>query len=385
MKVLFITHHLKGNDGWSRYARDLISGLVTEGVEPLCIVNEISPETNVPQKVGLLGPLAYLAHPVRSYLSARKVQRVIDDFSPDLIHIIVEPYGTMLPFLRTGRAKVVFTAHSTYAFFPILMSGWWRVLFSRYITRLMYRRVDKIICVSEYTKKHLVQHMSAAGMANLVEGKTDVLAGGVDVSRISVRTKKSLNGGSDTAVRKEILFVGAVKPRKGVKEAIDALAQVNLTTDFIFRIVGTYRDTDPYIILLREKIAEYGLAEKVVFTGVVSDQDLACLYDSADLFLMLSTNNGADFEGYGLVYIEANAHGVPAIGPNDSGVSDAILDGRTGYLVNQYDPASVARKIEDVLERATINSADCQAWARENTVEKKAIAMCEIYKRTIFI
>jgi glycosyltransferase involved in cell wall biosynthesis len=374
MRILFVSHNLKGNDGWSRYARDLISGVQKEGVEVLCLVNEVVNDISIPQKKCLGGPLEYVANPLRSATKSFFLNKEIHRFSPDIVHFIVEPYATMIPFLAKNKAKIVITAHSTFAFMPILVSGLRRVV-SNYMTRLMYSKTDSVVCVSEYTKQHLFRHMSTINSLPMVEKKITILSGGIDFSEFSSPHEHNLSPIS------EILFVGAIKPRKGLVEAIEALALVK--KNFIFRVVGTYRESDPYFILLKQKIKEYGLEKKIVFVGQVSDSELQKLYSKADLFLMLSTNNGADFEGYGLVYLEANAYGVPCIGPNDSGVSDAIVNGKTGYLVNQYDSPNVAGVIDDVLINHPIRSEDCVDWATENSKEKKSDKAVVLYNSLI--
>jgi phosphatidylinositol alpha-1,6-mannosyltransferase len=205
-----------------------------------------------------------------------------------------------------------------------------------------------------------------------LEGKLNIVSGGVADSSIDATVRSTMDNNP-----KEILFVGALKPRKGLIESIEALSKVK--TDFVYRIVGAYDSTNPYVKLMQEKIKIYGLEKRVILLGSVSDTELDNLYKKADLFLMLSTNNGADFEGYGLVYLEANGRGVPVIGPNDSGVSDAVLDGKTGYLVDQYDPALVAGIIDNLLVNNPIKAQDCVDWARQNTSRIKAQKVWQIY------
>ena len=371
MKILFVADHLKGNSGWSRYALDIISAVRKEGVEVLCLVYELAPETDIPQKKCLGEPLTYVANLLRSLISAVQVKRAIREFSPDIIQFIVEPYGTMIPFLRKGNARIVLNAHSTFAFLPILVSGIRRT-FATVMTRWTYARTDAVIAISRYTAQYLVRHMTEIHAEQTVKDKITVMGGGIKLPSVSTEFARPPH------IPREILCVGAVKSRKGIKEALDALVLVK--SDFVFHIVGSYRDDDSYVHILRDKIKEYGLEKKVILTGQLSDVELNNLYDNADLFLMLSTNNGKDFEGYGLVYLEANAHGIPCIGPKDSGVSDAIVDGKTGYLVNQYDSAAVARTIDHVLNDRPINSADCLAWAQENSIENRAKTMMSVYK-----
>ncbi len=380
MKVIFLTHHLKGTDGWSRYANDLAQDLQKQGADVLCLVHEYTENSPLKQERPLGAPLGYIANPFASFSTAKSVRGMIEKFSPDIVHVIVEPYATVLPFLGNislnslGKKspKWVITVHSTYAFLPILVSGW-RRLVSTILTRKLYAKIDSVIAVSEFTKQHLLRHMTAIGEQSLVANKIDVLAGGVHMEHATPNIPAKNNS------PKEILFVGALKPRKGLLEAINALAFVK--TNVVYRIVGTYKEQDPYIQLLKQKITEHHLEGKIIFEGQVSNEKLQALYANADLFLMLSTNNGADFEGYGLVYIEANAHGVPCIGPKDSGVSDAIRDGKTGFLVDQYNSQTVAQKVDAVLVGNLIKPEDCIAWARENSTDKKAAVMLGLYKK----
>ena len=372
MKILFISHHLKGNDGWSRYARDLIAGVQKSGADVLCLVNEIDPKADIPQQVCLnKEPLAYLINPVISFLNARKINKIIKFYQPDIIHVLVEPYGAMIPFIKKGNLKIIISIHSTFAFIPILVAGI-RKKISEFMTLLSYKKVSHIISVSKYTEGHLKNHMSAIGGLKYIENKISIISGGVsnfsiDSSPVPPRENSP----------KEILFVGALKPRKGLLEAIEALSYVK--TDFVYRVVGAYNENNSYVDLIRKKVKEFNLSGKIILVGSVSDEDLKNMYKKADLFLMLSTNNGADFEGYGLVYIEANGMGVPVVGPNDSGAADAIIHGKTGYLVNQYDALSVAKIIDMVLQNNTIKAEDCIAWARENRSEIKAKKVFEIY------
>lgn len=376
MKILYISHHLKGNDGWSRYARDLIALTKEKGVEVLCLVNEIDTLTDIPQVACLKkDPSAYLVSPIISYFDSKKVNKIIKDFKPDIIHFLVEPYGIIIPFIKKGNSKIVITVHSTFAYIPILLKGFRRI-FAQYIALKSYKKIDSIISVSKYTEEHLKKHMDSIGGLKYIENKLNIISGGVVSDSVDATARELLSNNP-----KEILFVGALKPRKGLLESIMALSKVK--TDFIYRIVGNFNENNSYVKLIRNKIKELNLDKKVVLVGSVSDEVLKSMYKKADLFLMLSTNNGADFEGYGLVYIEANGRGVPVIGPNDSGVSDAIVSGKTGYIVNQFDSASVAKTIDYFFENKTIKTEDCIFWARENTSEIKTNKVFEVYKKLL--
>ena len=69
---------------------------------------------------------------------------------------------------------------------------------------------------------------------------------------------------------------------------------------------------------------------KVRFFGNLPDEELAEVYDRADIFAMTSVHHGESVEGFGLVYLEAAAHGLPVVAHDVGGVSEAVLDGKTG-------------------------------------------------------
>jgi phosphatidylinositol alpha-1,6-mannosyltransferase len=97
-------------------------------------------------------------------------------------------------------------------------------------------------------------------------------------------------------------------------------------------------------------VKKYGLESNVKFFQNISDEELIDLYYQADLFLLPSVNfRDNDFEGFGLVYLEAGACGLPVIGTYDCGAEDAIKDGVTGLLVKQNDVPGTAAAISMIL------------------------------------
>jgi phosphatidylinositol alpha-1,6-mannosyltransferase len=110
-------------------------------------------------------------------------------------------------------------------------------------------------------------------------------------------------------------------------------------------IVGSGPDEER----LRQIVDHHGLHDAVHFAGRVPWDDLLLYYNAADVFVMPSREDPPDVEGFGLVFLEANACGTPVIGANAGGVPDAIVDGTTGYLVPPADPAALADALASVL------------------------------------
>lgn len=107
-----------------------------------------------------------------------------------------------------------------------------------------------------------------------------------------------------------------------------------------------------------ERMAEeIGLKENVIFVGMVSDDELFLYYSICDVFVMPSrveeTENGLLSEGFGLVFLEANYFGKPVIG-GEGGCRDAIIDGKTGFIVNPRSPEEIAEKVLFLLKNDEI-------------------------------
>ena len=85
------------------------------------------------------------------------------------------------------------------------------------------------------------------------------------------------------------------------------------------------------------------LQDNVVFTGYVTEDKKAFYYNAAEIFIMPSRElENGDVEGFGIVFLEANAYRKPVIGGKSGGVVDAIVDGKTGLLVNPTDAKEIA-------------------------------------------
>ena len=93
---------------------------------------------------------------------------------------------------------------------------------------------------------------------------------------------------------------------------------------------------------LRHLAQELGIADQVVFTGFVPDTQINQHYNLADLVAMPNTAESGDVEGFGMVFLEANAAGKPVLGGRSGGVSEAIAHGVTGLLVSSDDELRTA-------------------------------------------
>lgn len=140
----------------------------------------------------------------------------------------------------------------------------------------------------------------------------------------------------------QLLSVGAVVPRKGFDVLIAALANL---TDLPWRltIAGDLTRDRNTAVQLEADVAHSGLGERVVIPGAVSPERLAALYAEADVFVLAS-----HFEGYGMAYAEAVAHGLPVIGSNAGAIPDTVPPD-AGLLVPPGNVAALAQALHSVI------------------------------------
>jgi len=144
--------------------------------------------------------------------------------------------------------------------------------------------------------------------------------------------------GSDHPI---LLSVGGVKRRKGYHVCIEAFAQIRQRLPKAeYWIAGSVNDRK-YLDALRAQIAALDLGG-VKFLGEVSVEELDRLYRSASVFLLAPQQGDRKFEGFGLVFLEAGAYGVPVVATRSGGVPDAVEDEVTGFLCAPDDSAALA-------------------------------------------
>jgi glycosyltransferase involved in cell wall biosynthesis len=116
----------------------------------------------------------------------------------------------------------------------------------------------------------------------------------------------------------------------------------------------------------------------VRFLGNIPDHELSTVYEGADIFAMTSINHGHSVEGFGLVYLEAAAHGLPVVAHEVGGVAEAVQDDVTGLLVPPNRPAQLAAAFEKLIHDDSLRhrlGAAGRDWAGQNRWEKSAVAL----------
>ncbi len=144
----------------------------------------------------------------------------------------------------------------------------------------------------------------------------------------------------DLADKKVILSVGRLTKRKGHDHVIDALpAVLEKHPDVVYVILSTGEEDEN----LRRRAKERGVEANVRFVGEVPYDHLPRYYNTCDVFVMANrTLPDGDMEGFGIVYLEANACAKPVIAGDSGGTGDPVRDGTNGYRVDATEPQNIA-------------------------------------------
>jgi glycosyltransferase involved in cell wall biosynthesis len=140
-----------------------------------------------------------------------------------------------------------------------------------------------------------------------------------------------------------LLAVGAVVPRKGYDVLVAALARIQ-HLPWQLLIVGDCSRGPHAVAQLRAEITRHALSERIIFRGVVTDGELESLYASSDLFVLPSR-----FEGYGMAFAEAIAHGLPVI-CTSAGALGETVPLNAGLRVPVDDADALAEALQRLIE-----------------------------------
>jgi phosphatidylinositol alpha-1,6-mannosyltransferase len=217
--------------------------------------------------------------------------------------------------------------------------------------RFGLERADRLVAISTFTARQVDLQLRRRGPIDVVLPCLDLPA----ARSVPCRPQRSDGGESpdrDPALSPRVLCVARLSPDetyKGVDTLVYSWPRVSGQIPWAELVIA---GDGPDRARLEHSAALLGLDGRVHFLGQVSDDELVLLYAEAALFaLPARTRLGAkpQGEGFGLVFIEAGAMGLPVVAGRGGGVDEAVIDGETGILVDPDDPDAVADAISMIL------------------------------------
>jgi len=215
------------------------------------------------------------------------------------------------------------------------------------VRNAIYHTAEAIIAANDLAVRNLIR-------VGISEHKIFKITPGVDTTKFSpARPDACLMEQYRLREKLVLLTVGRLVARKGHSLVLKALARVRaFLPPFHYLIVGE----GPEHARLMELTHTLHLSSHVTFVGKVPDERLGDFYNLCDLFVLPNRNISGDQEGFGMVFIEANAAGKPVLGGSTGGASEAIIHDATGMLVDPEDIETLAGTIRLLLKSPDMRS-----------------------------
>ncbi|PWH17189.1 MAG: glycosyltransferase family 1 protein [Anaerolineae bacterium] len=216
----------------------------------------------------------------------------------------------------------------------------WQNFFYRLVEVRYLRSVDGFIFNSQTTRNVVSPWIDDAKPSIIAYPPTDRFGAGLPEQAIIERAQKH---------PLRILFLGNLIPRKGVHTLLDALAHLPSLSSFTLDIVGSLSVDAAYAHAMQKKAAQLGLTSQVTFHGSLNNAPLVEKLSQAHVLVVPSS-----YEGFGIVYLEGMAFGLPAIGTTAGAAHEIITAGQTGFLIRPGDAQTLAAHLHALATDRTL-------------------------------
>jgi len=336
-RILFLTlQTFSTTGGIQKMARTLgysISQLAKENHTDFAMWSLYDPESSlltryVPQENFKGFDRSRLQFILQTLAAVRQTRHLI------LSHINLSVVGALAKLINPD-CKVYLIAHGIEVWRPLTC-----------IQKFFLKKCDLILCVSSFTRQKM------AGQHNVPLSKMQVLNNALDpFTQLPAKFNKPeyLLKRYGLSTRHQVIFtltrLASSEQYKGYEQVIIAVAKLkNSHPKLTYILAGQYDTLEKKRIHLL--ICQYQVQEQVRVIGFVPDKEITDHFLLADLFVLPSKK-----EGFGLVFIEALACGLPVISGNADGSTDAIKDGELGYSVDPDSVDELATAIERCLSK----------------------------------
>jgi glycosyltransferase involved in cell wall biosynthesis len=304
-----------------------------------------------------------LRHPAHAAAAGLKLRGVMRHFHPDIVHFYLPgPYLVGAPVALISRVPVKIMSRRSLSRYQ---RNWPAVA---RIERFLHRRMNAVTGNS----RAVVKELSAEGVS---ETKLHLIYNGIDIAPGMDRgeARRSLGLDDDALVG---VMVANLIPYKGHHDLIEGLAGIAPQLPVGWRVLLAGRD-EGLRPGLETLAAERGIGENIVFLGERSD--VPRLLAAADFGLLTSHE-----EGFSNVVLEGMAAGLPMVVTNVGGNAEAVLDGKTGFVVPSSNPKAIGEAVlrlaRDPNVRTSLGDAGRKRVAEHFSMESCVNAHVQLYR-----
>lgn len=260
----------------------------------------------------------------------------------DIVHVHLFPsfyWVGLAAYLFSFKGKLVFTEHNTYN--SRRQYSWFK-----HIDQWFYQAYDFIVCINEPVKESLAQWLPKKS-DNLL-----VIENGIDLDRFAFAEPTDISKIARKSIHENILvlMVALFEPRKDQKTLVYSMQY--LPEKFHLLLVGSGSQVNK----VKKVVKECNLSDRVHFLGF--QKDIPGIMKACDVYVQSS-----NWEGFGLVAVEAMASGLPVVCSNVKGLSDIVAN--AGLTFSSRSPIDLAQKIGEAYSKREVLSKR----AREQSVK----------------
>ena len=251
------------------------------------------------------------------------------------------PLGLLSASLkRAGVSRIVALTHGH--------EVWWsRVFPFNLLMRRIGATVDVLTYLGDFTRTAISKGISSTAQSSMVK-----IAPGIDVDHFIPTDASALRESLGLTQKKVIVSVGRLVHRKGQDFLIESMPRIlKSVPDAHLLLIGQ----GPYREHLEKLVRKNKLESSVTFIGRIQYKELPMYLCAGDIFAMPSRSRlmGLEVEGLGIVYLEASSCGLPVLAGNSGGAPDAVLQNKTGLVVDGTNEQEISAAAIELLSNST--------------------------------
>lgn len=267
-----------------------------------------------------------------------KIPAVEKRYKPDVILFSSMVTAGVLPFLLNRVSTPCVTInHGQDVTLPFSVYQW-------YVPKI-FSRLKGVISVSSATQEASADRGMDPDIGVVLPNGFEASSMGDLPAKREARKRVAEKLGIELGDSKLLLTVGRQVKRKGHQWFIEEVME-KIKSDVTYLVIGDGPEHDN----IRNARELSSLKQKIVLAGKQPNKVLNEAYAAADLFVMPNIPVEGDMEGFGIVLLEANRAGTPAVAADLEGIRDVILQGVNGYRVEHSNSSEFAARIDSVLE-----------------------------------